>query len=190
MSSEMNPNNGQTQLLLDEHPWGGAVPEPWRREAYDRIMRQAWPLVVRPLFAHGSDRRAYLPHEVERRLRPVAEHLAYAVVPSAEREAFLAAIGRWASPCPSAELTTVLHALDGRGRAERSSVPGPEKQEHFADMLARVLLAAFACQSSYDQALGMPRRLERHPLELRNGARLWSLHLAARRAMESCSAKR
>jgi hypothetical protein len=49
-------------------------------------------------------------------------------------------------------------------------------------MLASLLVAAFHCQTAYDLALGMPQRLERHPLELRNGARWWARHLTARRA--------
>jgi hypothetical protein len=52
-------------------------------------------------------------------------------------------------------------------------------------MLASLLVAAFHCQTAYDLALGMPRRLQRHPLELRHGAQWWARHLAARRAASS-----
>ncbi len=48
-------------------------------------------------------------------------------------------------------------------------------------MLASLLIAAFHCQTAYDLALGMPRRVRRHPLELRNGAQWWVRHLAAPR---------
>lgn len=85
-----------------------------------------------------------MPREVERRRRPVAEHVAYGVVPLAEQEAFLAAIEDCASHCPSAEPLAAPDALSERGDMVRSSAPGREKQEQFADTLARVLLTAFA----------------------------------------------
>lgn len=182
MPDDANFTNTERDLLVEDHPWDAPWPEPWR-EVYERIVPLAWPLVVRPLAAHGTDRRAYLPHEVERRLRPVAEHLAYAVVPLADQEAFLTAASElWGIPAPCA---APAHASE-QGHNQRhadaaSSAPERATRERFAAMLASLLVAAFHCQTAYDLALGIPRRLQRHPLELRNGARLWSKHLVARR---------
>ena len=182
MPDDASFTDTERDLLVDDHPWDAPWSAPWR-ELYERIVPLAWPLVVRPLAAHGADRRTYLHHEVERRLRPVAQHLAYAVVPLADQEAFLRAASElWGVPSPSAQPT---HASE-QGRSQRhadaaSSALEHETRERFAAMLASVLVAAFHCQTVYDLALGMPRRLERHPLELRNGAQSWARHLAARR---------
>jgi hypothetical protein len=181
MPSEMHSTDTERDLLVEDHPWDAPWPEPWR-ELYERIVPLAWPLVVRPLAAYGVDRRAYLPREVERRLRPVAEHLAYAVIPLADQEAFLNATSElWG--VPSAE---PAHASDQGHNQRHADAASPvlegETRERFAAMLASVLIAAFHCQTAYDLALGMRRRLQRHPLELRNGARWWARHLAARRA--------
>lgn len=183
MPDDANFTNTGGDLLVDDHPWDAPWPEPWR-EVYERIVPLAWPLVVRPLAAHGPDRRAYLHHEVERRLRPVAEHLAYAVVPLADQEALLTAASElWSIPSPCAESAHPSERGHNQGHADAaSSAPERETRERFARMLASVLVAAFHCQTAYDLALGMPRRLERHPLELRNGARWWAKHLATRRA--------
>jgi hypothetical protein len=103
MPDNANFTNTERDLLVDDHPWDAPWPAPWR-ELYERIVPLAWPLVVRPLAAHGADRRAYLHHEVERRLRSVAEHLAYAVMPLADQEALLTAASElWGVPSPCAE---------------------------------------------------------------------------------------
>jgi hypothetical protein len=47
--------------------------------------------------------------------------------------------------------------------------------------LGDLLVVAYHRQAADDLALGMPRRKERYPLELRNGAQAWSKHIAARR---------
>ncbi len=180
MRSESDLNNADRALPIDANPWDD--PEPWQK-VYERVVALAWPLVVRPLVAHGADRRAYLPYEVERRLKPVAEHLAHAVVPLAEQEVFLKAAARhYRVRSPFAELVHRPERPQEDGHAGVAS-PATERQtrERFANLLANLLVVAFHRQTAYDLALGMPRRTERHPLELRNGAQAWSKHLAARR---------
>lgn len=54
-------------------------------------------------------------------------------------------------------------------------------EQCFVQVLVWVLRSAFDYQSAGDLTLRMPRRLERHPLELRNGAQWWARHLATRR---------
>ncbi len=114
----------------------------------------------------------------------MAEHLAYAVVPLADQEALLRAASElWGVPSPSA---APAHASE-QGHNQRhadaaSSALERATRERFSALLASLLVAAFHCQTAYGLALGMPRRLQRHPLELRNGARWWARHLAARRA--------
>jgi hypothetical protein len=114
----------------------------------------------------------------------VAEHLAYAVAPLAEQEALLTAASElWGVPSPSAEPAHASERGHNQGHADAtSSALERATRERFAAMLARLLVAAFHCQTAYDLALGTPRRLQRHPIELRNGARWWARHLAARRA--------
>jgi len=43
------------------------------------------------------------------------------------------------------------------------------------------LTVTFDLQNAYDVSIGMPRRQERHLLELPHGERLWAEHLALRR---------
>lgn len=178
MPDDSNFTNTGRDLLVDDHPWDAPWPESWR-ELYERIVPLAWPPVVRPLAAHGSDRRAYLHQEVERRLRPVAEHLAYAVVPLADQEALLRAASElWGVPSLSAAPAHASEQSHNQRHAEvASSALERATRKRFAAMLASLSVAAFHCQTAYDLALGMPRRLQRHPLELRDGARWWARHL-------------
>jgi len=50
----------------------------------------------------------------------------------------------------------------------------------FIDALNLALSLAFDCQNAYDLSLRVPRQLERHPLEMPHGARLWARLLAVR----------
>jgi hypothetical protein len=77
----------------EDHPLHVPWQETWRREPYETVLAKAWPLVVGPLVGHGIGSRAYMPVEVEPRLRPVAAHLAYARVSVSDQEAFLQAAG-------------------------------------------------------------------------------------------------
>jgi len=67
---------------------------------------------------------------------------------------------------------------DRRERA-RSALEGAAR-ERFTATLASLLVAALQSQTACNRALGMPRRLQRHPLELRHGTQWWARHLAAR----------
>src|SRR5579885_1780036 len=180
MPSESDLNNADRGLSIDANPEDD--PEPWQK-VYERIVSLAWPLVVRPLVAHGADNRPYLPYEVERRLKAVAEHLAHAVVPLAEQEAFLKAADRhfparslFAEPVRGSQ-----RRQDKKHAAVASPAPERHTRERFASLLGDLLVVAYHRQAADDLALGMPRRMERHPLELRNGAQAWSKHIAARR---------
>lgn len=148
----------------------------------------AWPLIVRPLVAHGVDRRAYLPAEVERRIRPVAEHLAGERHHRTGQVLFLRAFDLdWSTWVPRWEISAVWQPSP----RSRPGAPGSPRSrqraiEHcFVHVLTWVLRSAFDYQLAGDLALGMPRRLERHPLELRNGAQSWAGHLETRRAASS-----
>lgn len=184
MDREANPAPVEHEVGVEAQPWALPDPEPWRREIRDRVVALAWPLIVRPLVAHGADRRAYLPAEVEQRIRPVAEHLACAVVPSADQELFLRAFDLdWSTWTPRWDISAVWKPTP-RSRPGAPISPRSRQraiEQCFVHVLTWVLRSAFDYQSADDLALGMPRRLERHPLELRNGAQWWARHLAARR---------
>jgi hypothetical protein len=89
MEVNKQPRNANRQVERYPHPWGSRWPDGWRRQIYERIVSLAWPLVIGPLVTYGRTNSAYLPSEVTRRLRPVAEHLAGAAVPLADQVLFL-----------------------------------------------------------------------------------------------------
>ncbi len=188
MDRESNPAPVEHEVAVEAQPWALPGPEPWRREIRDRLVALAWPLIVRPLVAHGVDRRAHLPSEVERRLRPMAEHLAWTVAPLADQELFLRAFDLdWSTWTPRWEISAVWKSTP---RSRRGTSVSPRSRQRaveqcFVQVLTWALRSAFDYQTAYDLALGMPRRLQRHPLELRNGAQWWARHLAARRAASS-----
>lgn len=121
MDRESNPAPVEQQVAAEPQPWALPGPEPRRREIRDRVVALAWPLTVRPLVAHGADRHADLPSEVERRIRPVAEHLAGAVVPLADQELFLRAFDLdWSTWAPRWEISAVWKLTPRSRRGARA----------------------------------------------------------------------
>jgi hypothetical protein len=168
----------------DEHdlrdPSRSDRPDASRRQTYERVMAAAWPLITGPLIAHGVDRRSYVECEVDRRLRPVAEHMSYKVVPSDEQDMFLLALPNlvaqeWLLARCACRSCRAWDWADG------PNIACPRlRRRLFVVVLERALGEAWIAQRPDDHALGMPRRLSRHPLAWRGGERKWKEHVRAR----------
>lgn len=184
MDRELNPAPVEQEVAVEPQPSALPGPEPWRREIRDRVVALAWPLIVRPLVAHAVDRRLYLPSEVERRIRPVVEHLACAEMPLADQELFLRAFDSdWSTWTPPWDTNSVWKPTPWSRRGGPVSPRSRQRaiQHCFVHVLSWLMRSAFDCQIADDLALGMPRHLRHHPLERRSGAQWWARHLAARR---------
>ena len=135
-----------------------------QRRRYERIAALAWPLVTDGL-RPSADGGYYWRH-VQRRLEPVALHLACAAVPAADQAAFIDDIRldpRLASAY-SSDPPCRCRACRPLGPDDPARLACPiHRQDRFARRLHDVLAEAFSRQLPDDRALGMPGRAWAYP---------------------------